>query len=232
MSRALTLLPLLLLTACGGKSKPAPAAPAALLLPATVQLALLNGTYANPLGTPLTFFATVTYNATGTVTFLDGSTPLATAPVGGTAASWGASLTTPLGTGLHAINAQYSGDANYLAETTGAAWNLVVIPTSAPTVTLTAAPPTVVLGSAAVLTVNITYAGIAPAAVTGLGTVAFWDGLTSIGAQVPILNGVATNTVSGLGVGKHTITATFTTLYGGTPPYPATLPVTLTVTAS
>ena len=233
MKAALCLLALLL-TACGGKSRPAPAAPAALLLPARVQLTLLNDAYANPLGTPLSFFATVTTGATGTVTFLDGTTPMAKVPVGGTAASWGASWSTPLGTGPHTISAQYSGDTTYLPETSDWSCNLVVIPTSAPTtVALTSVPATtVVLGNAVTFTVNIAYANTASAALTGLGTVTFWDGLTIIGDQRPVNNGTSAITVSGLAVGKHTITATFTTLYAPNPPYPAALPVTLTVTAS
>jgi hypothetical protein len=63
------------------------------------------------LGNPITFTATVASPAgtpTGSILFLDGSTPLTTLPLGGGSVSF---TTSTLSLGLHSITAVYSGDA-------------------------------------------------------------------------------------------------------------------------
>jgi len=61
-------------------------------------------------GDAVTFTATVTSGATGTVTFADGSTTLATVSLSGSVASF----TTPtLSAGAHTITATYNGNANF-----------------------------------------------------------------------------------------------------------------------
>jgi Bacterial Ig-like domain (group 3)/FG-GAP-like repeat/FG-GAP repeat len=71
----------------------------------------LSSTY-NPslYGDTVTFTATVSAGATGTVTFSDGSNTLATVPLTGTSASYTSSA---LNAGSHNITASYSGDANF-----------------------------------------------------------------------------------------------------------------------
>ena len=80
----------------------------------TIQLALAERDTSFKSGTPLTFTATVTpVNATGTVVFLDGTTPISSAVAvnNGTA-----SLTiSTLAVGTHSITVQYGGDANFNA---------------------------------------------------------------------------------------------------------------------
>jgi hypothetical protein len=76
---------------------------------------------------PSTFGDSVTINssingasATGTVTWKDGATTLATNPVSGATGQRNASYTTTsLSPGIHSITATYSGDANYAPSTSG-----------------------------------------------------------------------------------------------------------------
>jgi hypothetical protein len=72
----------------------------------------LTSTY-NPsiYGSTVTLTATVTAGATGSVTFMDGSTTLATVPLNGSSV---ASYTTAtLAAGTHNVTANYSGDSNF-----------------------------------------------------------------------------------------------------------------------
>jgi hypothetical protein len=70
----------------------------------------LNSAYA---GSPVTFTATISPSAPdGTVTFMDGSTTLGTAPVSGGQAQFS---TSSLNLGTHSVTALYSGDTTYAA---------------------------------------------------------------------------------------------------------------------
>ena len=231
MKAALALLALTLL-ACGGKHKATPAAPAAALIPATITLQLLNGTASVVQGTQLTFFATVTADATGTVTFLDGSTVLATPAVGGTAASWGGSLSTILAPGVHVLTATYSGDASYATATTPEPLTVVVVPAGVPTVTLIASVNPSTLNAAVTFTATVSYGPDVPnAAITGVGVVTFLDGATALDGIAQVANGVATGTVSSLKAGTHVITAVFTPALTPTPTYAST-PLSEVITGS
>ena len=79
----------------------------------TVTLELAERDTSFKPGTPLTFVATINpAAATGTVVFLDGTTPISGAvPVNNGVATF----TTSLASGTHAISAQYNGDANFNA---------------------------------------------------------------------------------------------------------------------
>ena len=220
MKRLALLLGLTLL-ACGGKSKPTPAPPAPALTPAVVTLTVLNATAFTPYGTPLTLFATVTDNATGTVTFLDGTDPLGTAPVGGTAGSWGASLTVTLSIGPHSLTADYSGDTTFATATSRPPEPETMVPTNAPASfvlasSLTPSPA----GQAVTFTATLAFSGVATSLITGIGSVTFMDGSTVLASEAPIASGLATCTVSGLTAGTHTITAIYT------PQLPTITPVT------
>jgi hypothetical protein len=72
--------------------------------------------------------ATISLLPTGTVTFLDGATALATVPVTGATASFS---TSTLSVGAHSITAAYSGDTNYTASTSPAVAE-TINPTSPP----------------------------------------------------------------------------------------------------
>jgi hypothetical protein len=124
--------------------------PASLAVAFTVVQA--SGTLAvasvpNPVRTPnpATIVATLTSvatGATGTVTFMDGTTALGQAPM---AAGGAATLNNvPLAIGTHSITAAYSGDANFLASNAPAA-SVVVEPLA---VQLTSIAPTVATAGA------------------------------------------------------------------------------------
>ena len=142
----------------------------------------------------VTFTATVTTGATGTVTFLDGSTPFGT----GTLVNGQASFTVPtLTVGTHTITASYAGDLSYVAATSAPLTQTVnkgtpVLPP--PTVSSTTPPA----GS------PVTISETVPPGVTG--PVTFTDGGTVIGTA-PVTGGVATITVTTLPIGSNPITA-------------------------
>jgi hypothetical protein len=80
-----------------------------------------------PLGSPIILTATVPTGATGTVSFLDGTTLLGTAPIVGNTATLTIST---LAAGTHSITSVYSGDANF-AMASSAPFSLVVLGTAA-----------------------------------------------------------------------------------------------------
>jgi Bacterial Ig-like domain (group 3)/FG-GAP-like repeat len=144
---------------------------------------------------PVTFTAATLASATGTVTFLDGSTVLGT----GTLTNGQATLTTStLIVGSHTITVSYGGDTNNSPATSAPLAQIVnkatpVLP-----------PPTV---SSSTLPVN-TPETITETVPTGVsGTVTFYNGTTPIGTGT-IANGVATITVPSLPIGTDPITAT------------------------
>ncbi len=138
--------------------------------------------------------------ATGTVTFRDGNTILGTATiVAGTA-----TLQTTLPSGARLLTAVYSGDQNYgsvsatITETVNAA---------VPVVTLSSNPNPSVLGQAVTMTATVT------GCTTPTGSITFQDrtGAGLISTVVQLVNGVATQTTTGLTLGTHTLAAH----YGG-----------------
>lgn len=164
---------------------------------------------------PVTFTATAPTGATGTITFLDGSTALGT----GTLNNGQATLTTStLTVGTHTITASYAGDTNNAAATSGPLAQ--VVNKATPVI-----PPPVVSAPTTPVNTPETITETVPPGVTG--TVTFSNGSTPIGTA-PIVGGVATITVSNLPVGTDPITATTS---GDTNNNPATsAPTTVTVT--
>lgn len=149
-------------------------------------------------GASVTFTATLPANATGTVTFLDGSTTLGTGTVTAGVASYSTSALTA---GSHSITAQYAGDSNYSASTSNILTE-TVNKQAGETITLTSGTNPAIFGSSVVFTAKVPL--------DATGTVTFYDGATSIGTGT-VSAGVATFTTSTLSVGTHPITAT----YGG-----------------
>jgi hypothetical protein len=110
-----------------------------------------------PVGQSVTFTATITSTSggttatpTGTVTFSDGSTLLGSTPLTGGVATYS---TSSLASGNHSITAQYGGDANFAAASSGLTQVVGV-----PSFNLSATPPsaTVNPGTNAQYTVNVT----------------------------------------------------------------------------
>ena len=149
------------------------------------------------------------------VTFLDGSSKLGTAPVIIGSAALDATFSVA---GIHAIKAQYSGDAVFLPssesiplQVTGLATTLALI-----------APADAAPGSTVTLTATINSAGGVPT-----GQVVFHDGNVSLGTSSLNDAGVAVFRVDTLSAGFHSLTAS----YGGDEKFGASTsaPVTINI---
>ena len=151
-------------------------------------------------GASVVFTATMPSNATGTVTFLDGTTSIGTGALNATGVA--TFSTTILTAGTHSITASYPGDSNYAASVSNAVSEVIKQQTGE-TITLTSS-----LNPAAFST-SVTFTATVPSGASG--TVTFYDGTTSIGTGTVNAAGVATYTTSTLSVGTHSITAN----YGG-----------------
>jgi hypothetical protein len=149
-------------------------------------------------GQSVTFTATVTSGATGTVTFKDGATTLGT----GTLSSGQAAFSTSALTGSsHSITAVYGGDSNY-AGSTSSVLSQVVNTAATTTGNVSSLNPTV-YGQSVTFTATVTPS-------TATGTVTFKDGTTVLGI-VNLSSGQAAYSTSALTAGTHSITA----VYGG-----------------
>jgi hypothetical protein len=169
-------------------------------------------------GQAVAFTATVTANApgsgtpTGTVDFLDttSNSDLGTGTLQVVNGVNQATLTTAaLGVGGHTITATYQGDSNFLSST--ASLTQTVNQDSTTTGLSSSVNPSI-YGQAVTLTATVT--ANAPGSGTPTGTVDFFDTATNTdlgSATLQVVNGVdqATLTTAGLGVGAHTITATY-----------------------
>jgi hypothetical protein len=140
-------------------------------------------------------------SATGTITFLDGTTSLGTASVSSNAAQLAVSS---LSAGSHSIAAKYNGDANFSLSTSAAITQTVNQSSTATNIASTVNPSA--FGQSVVFTATVQP----PTGITASGTVTFLDGATSLGTA-PVSNNSAQLAVSGLSLGSHSITAS----YGG-----------------
>ena len=141
----------------------------------------------------------------GTVSFLSGSTPLGTAPLN---SSGVATLTvTTLAIGTYSITAQYVGNANFLSSSSAAVSVTVSAQatTTATTTSLTATPNPVTTGQTLTLTATVRGSG----STTPDGTVSFMNGSTPLGTAPLNPSGVATLTLTTLGVGTYNVTAQY-----------------------
>jgi len=134
---------------------------------------------------------------TGTVTFLDGSNQLGTAPLLGGSATLAATFT---GVGIHAITAQYSGDGVFLPSSE----RIPLQVTGLATTLILAAPANAVPGSAVVLTATINSTGGIPT-----GEIVFHDGNASLGSAPLDGAGVAILRINTLAAGAHSLTASY-----------------------
>jgi hypothetical protein len=135
-------------------------------------------------GQAVTFTATVTAvspgagTPTGTVTFKDGTTVLATATLdaGGRATF----STSALGVGNHSITAVYGGNTNYMASTSAALTQRVKRASTMTTLAPSAANHSV---DPQAVTLTATVSPVSPGARTPTETATFKDGPTSTGRQ-------------------------------------------------
>lgn len=140
----------------------------------------------------------------GSVTFLEGTTPLQTVTLD--ANGLARFTATSLGLGSHTITADYRRDAS----SSGSSDSLTQAVTQfnqAPTTTrVVATPPTSAPGQA--VTFRATVARAAGGTGVPTGSVTFLDGTTPLGTD-PLAAGVATFTTTALGLGSHAITARY-----------------------
>ena len=170
-------------------------------------------------GQPVLLTATVTPAiATGTVTFYDGTTPLATEPVSGGVATL---TTTSLASGTHSLSAVYSGDANFITSTSNTVTETIG---GIVTPTLTVAPPNPVLGQAVTLSVSLS-----PGSATG--AVTFYDGAAVLG-QSPVVSGTATFTTLLLAAGPHMLVARYDGDVNNLPVFSNIVPLTVSAVAA
>ncbi len=135
----------------------------------------------------------------GTVAFLDGANRLGIIPLIDGQASINVILT---GLGVHAIIAQYSGDANFLPSSDRAPLQVNGIATA----TALSAPANAAPGSSVTLTATTTSAGG-----IATGQVVFLDGRTNLGSAPLSDAGIAILRINALSAGTHILTAS----YGG-----------------
>lgn len=158
----------------------------------------------------VTFTATAPAGATGTITFLDGSTVLGSgAPNAAGVATY---TTSSLSIGSHSITAAYSGDGTYSAGTSPVLLQVVgKIPTM---ITVTASSPAQLFHS------QVTFTAVVTAPIpTPTGTVTFMDGATILGTAplstngggviVSLTVGNAAYATGGLAAGTHQIVAVY-----------------------
>jgi hypothetical protein len=154
----------------------------------------------------------VTVTPTGSITFIDGATTLGTTTLDSTGL---ANITTSsLAAGSHVITGKYTGDANFLASTSG------VLPFSVTQATdfigLTPSANSVAKGQTVTLTATVSDTTTSDTLVP-TGSVTFKDGATTLGSAALNASGVASFGVSTLALGSHSITA----LYGGDSNFPS-----------
>ena len=150
-------------------------------------------------GASVTLTATVTVSAgtpTGTVTFFDGASPLATVQLIGNGA---ALATSSLTAGSHSITAAYNGDVDY-GPSTSAVTTEVINPADTLT-TLAASPNPSEPGQFVTFTATVTGTGVD-------GTVTFFDGSTPLGT-IPVTAGQASFSTASLSTGDHLISANY-----------------------
>jgi hypothetical protein len=167
--------------------------------------------------TTLTFGQTLTLTATvaaasggtptGTVTFLNGTTSLGTAPLNGSGVG-SLVLTPPVG--VYSLTASYGGSSSDSASVSSPPITVTVTST-ATTTTLTPSLNPAPFGASVTFTAAVVSSAGIPA-----GTVSFYDG-TSLLATSTLASGAATYSTSSLSVGLHNMTAVYAGAVGYSP---------------
>ncbi len=176
------------------------------VITASTELALTSTLNPAPFGSSATLKATVKAvtpgggTPSGTVTFREGETVLATVPLSAGSARYALKTTAP---GEREITAIYSGEADYESSSGGIAQAIVVASTE---LTLTSSKNPAPHGSSG--TLKATVKTIAPGGGTPAGTVTFREGETVL-AIIPLSSGSATYPLKAFSVGEHKITATY-----------------------
>jgi hypothetical protein len=164
---------------------------------AVPTIAVSSSPNPSALGQVVTFTAPVgPSGATGTVTFLDGTTVLGSGILSAGVATFS---TSSLSLGSHSITANYAGDSNYNGRASATLSQTVSKPPTTTILTSSLNPST--FGQ------TVTFAAtVSSSAATG--TVTFFDGSSTLGAGT-LSGGKATFSTSSLSVDTHSIKATY-----------------------
>jgi sugar lactone lactonase YvrE len=165
------------------------------------SVVLTSSVNPSPVGqnTSLTAFLGTT-TATGTVSFYDGTTLLAT----GTVASGQAGITVSFSTvGIHSLTAAYSGDGNNAPATSAILAQDVVTATNITSFTSSVNPS--LANQNTTLTLTLASTGGSPAPT---GTVKFYNGTALLGTGT-VISGVATLATSFPAIGSYPLTAVY-----------------------
>jgi Ca2+-binding RTX toxin-like protein len=184
-----------------------------------VSSSLASSVYGQSVTLKTTVGATTTGTGTptGSVKFLDGTKVLGIVNLN--AAGTAALTLTMLGAGSHSITAVYNGDATFQTSTSGALTQAVAQAQS--TTALTASTTTSVYGQ------SVTFTATIKAVSPGAGTATFTDKTTNtVLGTATLSGGVASLSTQALGVGSHTIVAS----YGGDANFVASVSATVTET--
>jgi hypothetical protein len=158
----------------------------------------------------VTFTAVTTAGATGSMTFIDGTTVLGVGAVN--AAGIATFTTSSLVIGSHSITAAYGGDKSYATATSAVL--MEVISKNASAIALTESSPEELLGTTVTFTATVTTASPTPS-----GSVTFFDGGIVVGTAPLSTNGsvvvsLATSGTAGyatstMSAGSHQVTAVY-----------------------
>jgi type II secretory pathway component PulJ len=168
---------------------------------ANTTVVLTSNSNPSTYGGSVIFTATMAPSgATGTVTFMDGVTPLGTGTISGGVATY---ATTTLSVNSHSITAVYGGDGNYNTSTSSALSQTVN--KAIPTVTVSSSVNPSTYGGSVTFTAAVSGLGVTPT-----GTVQFKIDGVNFGAVVSLSSGSATSgATTTLAVGNRVITAVY-----------------------
>ena len=167
---------------------------------ADTSVTLLSSANPSVAGTAVTFSANVVshgQSATGSVTFLDGSTVLGVASVIGGAANLSVKS---LAAGQHAIIARYGGDSGTQVSTSSVLLQVAQQQTIAALVSSL---------NPALTAQSITLAATVGNGVTATGTLSFFDGSAEIGTAAVGSDGTASITLPSFLAGTHSLSAQY-----------------------
>ena len=185
-------------------------------------LSLTESAASATVGNMITFTASVSNAATGSVTFYDGLSSLGAASLSAGTASIPVST---LAVGTHSIHAAYTGTAGFASSTSNIMPETITPPITT-SISLATSAGSVVLGYPLTLT-----ATLIPTVATG--SITFYDGTSVLGSTV-LSSGVARLTTSTLSVGTHSLTAVYSgaMAYAASTAQRATVVVTTVVTGT
>ena len=140
--------------------------------------------------------------ATGTVQFLDGTTPIGS-PVAVDSGGLATTNTTALSVGTHFLNAEYSGDANLSPSKTQNNPMIHHVNKGGAVGTVTSSANPAVWGQN--VTFTITVSASAPSAGNPTGVVALKEAGATVSGDLTLVNGHAQFSTTGLDMGSHVI---------------------------